>query len=124
MLARKDFKYWNGESFIKEIASSLQPYAGKNLKGFQADFDYHLRQTGLFTAIKYLKNEDLACMITIDCKLQLTLTGLGTVGDTVIETWNNCLAFDNQKVKVDYRMHRIDKAPWSKIKAFSLYFAI
>jgi hypothetical protein len=119
---RKDFEYWDGKSFLTEIGSSLQPYVGGNLKGFQKDCEYYLKGTGLFASIKYIKSQDLACLLTIKCKLKSSAT-LREVGDKVINTWKEYLALENQKIKVEYCIEYFDKEPWSKLKGFYLEFA-
>ena len=100
-ILRPDFNYWDTQSFLKNLSTSVKPYDGENMHGYRIDFDYFLSETELFSDIDFDETDNNECLLVVKCRLSKKNIQPRLVADTVIKTWKDNLATSNQLYKVE-----------------------
>jgi len=120
---RDDFKYWDQETFIKNLDKDIKPYSGDDLLGFRIDFDGYLTETEIIDDIQIEITERPECMILVKCTLLDKDLPCRQVGDRIIECWKNDLRISNHLYKADLQCSFDDQAFKSRLEKFTLTFA-
>jgi hypothetical protein len=120
---REDFKYWDQETFIKNLSKEIKPYSGDDLLGFRIDFDGYLTETEIIDEIQIEITERPECMILVKCTLLDKNLSCRQVGDKIIDCWKNDLRITNHLYKADLQCSFDDQTFKSRLEKFTLTFA-
>jgi hypothetical protein len=120
---RDDFKYWDQETFIKNLDKEIKLYSGDDLLGFRIDFDGYLTETEIIDDIQIEITERPECMILVKCTLLDKDLPCRQVGDRVIDCWKNDLKITNHLYKADLQCSFDDQTFKSRLDKFTLTFA-
>lgn len=103
-ILRKNFSYWDFETFFSILPVGCKPYDWQNIGGFITDIDHGLDHIKQIDNIKFTKSLSVKNqMLTVECIIKDKSIQARPLVDEICKSWRDEIEFNNSFYKIDLK---------------------